>query len=401
MPFVKESKSSRYHRRRRWAESFAVAAQALVLVGAVVFDLSLRLSESAAAASLPTRLAPMAVIAANGLVLSLAIDLAALPFFVYSRYSLERRYRASRSGLTAWLRAYTQAMGVYVVVWVASATLLYTIIQRWPGGWWLAAGIVLTLLTITVTYLGPRLVLPRLYDLRPIARPELRARLGALTCRVGTPVMAIQEWRSETEVSRPSAALVGLGATRQVLLSDSLLADYTDEEIEVVFAHELAHDINNDIWQMIVYEGGVATLACGTAHLVLNWTGPAFGVSGVGDVTGLPMLVMVAGGVVGLLAPVSNVLSRWHERRADRYALDVTNNPEALASSLRRLGEQTLAEEHPSRLVTWLFYTHPPLANRAATGAVRSDDACVRWPGLTPRTGSPGAESSSVPRNRS
>ena len=84
---------------------------------------------------------------------------------------------------------------------------------------------------------------------------------------------------------------------------------------------------------------------------------------------------LVVGGVVLLMAPVRNWLSRRHERRADQYALDLTKNPEALASSLRRLGAQTLAEERPSRLVKWFFYTHPPLADRAETArSARTED---------------------------
>ena len=149
------------------------------------------------------------------------------------------------------------------------------------------------------------------------------------------------------------------GRTRRVLLSDALLADYSDDEIEVVLAHELAHHAHHDIWKTIVYEATVVVAACGAANLVMQRFGAALGMTGLRDVGGLPLLVVVAGAVVTILAPVRNVLSRRHERLADQYALELTKNPTALVSSLRRFGEQTLAEERPSRLVEWLFYTHP------------------------------------------
>jgi len=314
----------------------------------------------------PPLLNVMAASAIAGLALSVLIDLFALPFVFYSRYVLERRYHVSRLAFGVWSRTYAQAMGVHAIVWMSSAMTLYTIVHLWPVEWWIVAGAIFLLITVATTYLGPRIVLPRLYNLRPIARPELRARLDTLTRRVGTPVVEIQEWPVKDGTSRPAAALVGLGSTRQILLADTLLADYSDDEIEVVTAHELAHYVHHDGWQTIACEGAVFTLACGTAHLVLDWTAPAFGLSGIRDVAGLPVLAMVAGGVEMALAPVRNFLSRRQERRADRYALEVTNNPEALASTLRRWGSQTLAEERPSRLVEWFFCSHPSLGDRTA-----------------------------------
>ena len=157
---------------------------------------------------------------------------------------------------------------------------------------------------------------------------------------------------------------MGIGSTRRVLLSDALLADYSDDEIEVVLAHELAHHLNYDIWKTVVYETVVVVAAAAVGHLAMGWFGAALGMAGPHDVGRLPLLVLVGAAVVMVLAPVSNVMSRRHERRADKYALELTKNPAALVSSLRRFGEQTLAEERPSRLVEWLFYTHPPMAER-------------------------------------
>ena len=86
--------------------------------------------------------------------------------------------------------------------------------------------------------------------------------------------------------------------------------------------------------------------------------------AGVADVAGLPLAVLAGGGALLLLAPLTNLLSRGLERRADRYALDLTGKPEALASSLRRLASQSLAEERPSRVTAWLSYSHPPWSDR-------------------------------------
>ena len=82
---------------------------------------------------------------------------------------------------------------------------------------------------------------------------------------------------------------------------------------------------------------------------------------------GLPLLLLAAGGVSLVMVPVAHAMSRAFERRADRFALDLTRNPSAFVTAMRRLGAQNLAEEHPSKIVQWLFYSHPPVGERIAT----------------------------------
>ena len=96
-----------------------------------------------------------------------------------------------------------------------------------------------------------------------------------------------------------------------------------------------------------------------------RWT--ASGCSEPADVAGLPLLLLAAGAVSLVMVPLAHAMSRAHERRADRFALELTRNPAAFISAMRRLGAQNLAEEHPSRIVQWLFYSHPPMRERIAT----------------------------------
>ena len=375
---MNEDKSSRYHRHRRRAEGLAVAARVLSLVG-IGSGFSLWLAATVGRlpglVSVPPSLLTTAVIVAQTLTLSVVCDLAALPFVAYSRFWLERKYRQAECRPIVWLAGYGRAMSLHVAVWICSALTVYATIWAWPTVWWLVTGVAFVLVMVTLTHVGSVLILPWFYELKPLDRPNLRARLESLTRRVGTPLAAIQEWRLGLEKGRPDAALVGIGSTRRVLLSDALLADYSDDEIEVVLAHELAHHAHHDIWKTIVYEATVVVAACGAANLVMQRFGAALGMTGLRDVGGLPLLVVVAGAVVTILAPVRNVLSRRHERLADQYALELTKNPTALVSSLRRFGEQTLAEERPSRLVEWLFYTHPPMADRMSAARAAAENA--------------------------
>jgi STE24 endopeptidase len=173
---------------------------------------------------------------------------------------------------------------------------------------------------------------------------------------------------------KANAALTGIGRTRRILLSDTLLADYTDDEIEVILGHELAHHVHRDIWKSIGVEVALIALGFFVASRLLALSVGHFGIAAVDDVAALPVLALGAGLVSVLLLPVSNALSRAHERAADRYAWEATRNAGAFVSAMRRLGSQNLAEEHPSRLVEVLFHSHPPIAARIAAAQAWAAD---------------------------
>jgi STE24 endopeptidase len=197
-------------------------------------------------------------------------------------------------------------------------------------------------------------------------------------------VLGAFEWRVGDRTRKAAASLVGLGASRRILLSDTLLADHPDDEIEVIVAHELAHQVHHDVWTSIAVQGGSVLAGCYLAQQVLLVAAPAAGLSGPGDLAALPLVALVAGGASVALRPVAHALSRAQERRADRFAIAVTRNAAALVSALRRIGATNLAEERPSRLVEALFHTHPPLASRmAAAQAVAAQAAAPAPPSHT------------------
>lgn len=342
-----------------WAALLAGAAGAGLPLGFVD-----AVAAGAALARIPEAFHGSALAAAYAAGLALAGQVAALPLAWYGEFVLDRRFGVSRRRAIAWLRGYAGATLLRAAVWTSGAAVLHAALHAWPAWWWLGVGMALAVLTAAAAHVAP-LALPWLYPLRPLERHALRRRLEALAQRAGAPALGIHEWRLGSEHPRPNAALVGIGSTRRVLLTDALLADYSDDEIEVVVAHELGHHVHRDVWKTMAYETAAAALACGAAQAALHWAGPALGLTtGAADAAGLPLAVLAGGGALLLLAPLTNLLSRGLERRADRYALDLTGKPEALASSLRRLASQSLAEERPSRVTAWLSYSHPPWSDR-------------------------------------
>ncbi|HWJ55869.1 MAG TPA: M48 family metalloprotease, partial [Vicinamibacterales bacterium] len=205
------------------------------------------------------------------------------------------------------------------------------------------------------------------YRFTPLDREGLRVRLLELSQRAGVPVLGAFEWGLGEKTSRANAALVGAGRTRRILVSDTLLKDYSDDEIEVILAHELAHHVHHDIWTALALEALLVGAALFGAHLAATAPASPFGPRDPADLGALPLMILAAGVVSLLLAPVSNSWSRHNERRADRYALTLTGRADAFVSAMRRLGAQNLAEERPSLLVLWFFHTHPTMDERIAS----------------------------------
>ena len=299
-------------------------------------------------------------------VLALLLELLQLPLAFYRGVTLERRYELSTQTTARWWIDHVKA-GVLSLVFATGAALLVLALIRWdPERWWILAASAFTVILVLLAQLAPVVLLPLFYTITPLTRDALRERLVALADRAGTRIAGVFEWRLSDRTKKANAALAGIGRTRRILLSDTLLAEHSDDEIEVILAHELAHHVYRDIWSAIVVEAVLIALGCYMADLALGTFAASVGLEGKGDIAALPLLVLAAGAVSLALMPMSNALSRAHERRADRYALTMTRNAPAFINAMRRLAAQNLAEEEPSRLVQVLFHTHPPTAARIA-----------------------------------
>ena len=180
---------------------------------------------------------------------------------------------------------------------------------------------------IVLSRIAPVLLMPIFYRFRPLDRDSLRERLMTLSRRAGVPVLGAFEWGLGEKTTRANAALVGVGQTRRILVSDTLLKDYTDDEIEVILAHEMAHHIHHDIWTALALETLIVAAALYSAHAAVTRFGGFTGAAGPGDLAALPVLILAAGLVSLVLRPIGNAWSRYNERRADRFALTLTRRP--------------------------------------------------------------------------
>jgi STE24 endopeptidase len=373
---VNEDKSARYNRHKRRAGVVSLVWGVLLLTALVVTPASVALRDVASravpAAGALHRVAEVTVYVA---LLSVLNEIVTLPFGYYSSFVLERRYGLSRQTMAGWLVDQAKGLSVGLLLGAAAANILYALIARFHSIWWLPAGLVFALLIVVLANLAPVILLPLFYTVKPLSREELRHRLLTLAERAGARVLGAYEWGLGDKTSKANAALTGIGNSRRILVSDTMLSQYSDDEIEVVLAHELAHHVHGDIWKGIAFETALILAGFYCASWVLRVAGPLAGLQGPDDVAGLPILLLAAGAVSLVMLPLAHALSRAYERKADRFALALTRNAPAFVSAMKRLAAQNLAEEEPSRIVQWLFYSHPPIRERIAAARAYASNA--------------------------
>lgn len=364
---MNESKATRYQRATRRGHAAGLLSAGLVLSAIALTPASRQMATAARAIAAPiSGLAGDAV--ALGVFVGLLVvawELATLPAVVYLARRVNRTYVA-RASLSIEEVLGAQA-GATLVALPAALLVGGTVAVAVAAGgrfWWLVAGLVLALCLAAALRLAP-LVFARLADVRPLSRPELAARLRQLALQAGVPIVGIDEWVVERHAAA-TALVIGVGRSRRVLVSSEIARQWTDDEIAVVVAHELAHHAYRDLWSSLALDVAVLSLSLLSASLAVAAFGVRLQLGGPADLAALPLIALVAGGVWVVATPVRHALSRRHERRADVFALGITGQSDAFGAAIRRLGARHLAEERPSALTRWLYYRHPSVAERLA-----------------------------------
>lgn len=362
----REDDARRYH---RWQFGLSIADYLLTatVLGAWLW--------SGAAVGLRAWLArstdsPWLQVAVLFLAVGASATLLTLPLDIAQGHLLPRRFGLSHQSLAAWGRDRAKALALGAGLGLLAMEILYACL-RLTAWWWLLAEAIVFAGMLLLAAAVPLWIVPLFYRLTPLEDAPLRERLLALARRIGVPVVEVAVADLSRKGRAANAAVVGLGRTRRILVSDTLLSEFPPEEVEVVLAHELGHHARRHLARSLAVQGGLTLAVLGLADLGLRaWWGAAR-LTGPSDPAGLPLLALLLLGLGLAATPFAAAWSRRLEREADRFALEVTGAHEPFVSAMERLGALNLAERRPHRLKEFLFATHPALERRIAEARAR------------------------------
>jgi len=363
-------RARRYSRLREWLTLIGMLGSGLLSVVALTTGLSAWLRDRA------TRVAPrkLGPVMPYTIAVSVLSFLASLPLSYAGGHLVERRFGLSNQGVRAWFAEQLKGLAVGLALGAPLAQGVYWLIRRYPRSWWALLSAAVVPLSVVLGSLAPVLILPIFNKFEPLRDRALGERMKRLAAAEGVKVADVLQMDMSRQTSKANAFFTGFGRTKRIVLGDTLLDAFTPDEVEVVVAHELGHQVHRDLWKGI----GVGALTTVTttyavrrlAPLLFARIGPRAGLDpeqGAGDVAALPALLLLTGGASLVLSPLQNAWSRrLVEHTADRYALELTHDPDAFISAMEKLGRMNLADPAPPALVKYLLYSHPPLRERIA-----------------------------------
>ena len=355
--------------RQRLARALFTTRFRIGLVRSAVFaagvGLFLLLGGSAALRDLGGGGSPWLIVFAYFTVLYVALDLAALPFAAHG-HALETRFGLARQGWRGWGLDTLKSTAIGYVLTLVGVAGLYWLLRDLPALWWLVAWAAGLGITAVAGMIAPVVLLPLFYKVTPLQDPALASRLRALADRAGVPVLGVFVVRASAKTRRSNAALAGAGRTRRILLTDTLLATHTPDEIEAVLAHEIAHQKHRDFLAGFAESAATSLVSPVVLQAVLPWAASLLGLQGIADPAGMPILMLGAGAVSLAFGPIERALSRRREARADGFALTMAGDPPAFASAMVRLHDENLSWAQPPRWLESLLLSHPAGWRRVA-----------------------------------
>lgn len=293
-----------------------------------------------------------------------SLQLVETPLSFYSEFTVDHRFGLSTQTLRGWLVDVMKGLGIELLFGVAAGFAVYYLI-RTVSLWWLAAAALFAVFSIVLSILLPYIIMPIFYKVTPLSDQTLKDDLLGMSRKMGAKnidhVLVADESRKSI---RANAFFSGIGKSRAIVLFDTLLNNFTRREVVTVVGHELGHYVNKDIWKEALVSGLFAIPPFFIADYALKWSMGRLGLASMADPAGVPIVLGILIGVGFLLQPISNGISRVLERQADEFALRAVDDSEAQASAERRLADLSLAVDKPNRLVELFFYSHPSSSRR-------------------------------------
>jgi STE24 endopeptidase len=289
-----------------------------------------------------------------------------LPWSAYEGYFREHRYGMSNQTLGAWLGDQAKGLAIALVLGTLAITAIYAVLRRAPRTWWLWGSLVLIGFAMFGAAIAPVYLEPVFNKFTPLPESPLKHEILSMARANGIPATDVYEFDASKQTKRMSAHVSGLFGTTRISMNDNLMNRGSNEEIEAVLAHEMGHYVLNHVYKGMLFIGVIIV----AAFAALRWAfdalqaryGARWGIRGVGDVAGLPLLLFLFSAVMFVLTPVTNTITRTMETEADNYGVNVARQPDGFAQAALHLSEYRKMK--PGPVEEFVFYDHPSGWNR-------------------------------------
>lgn len=289
-----------------------------------------------------------------------------LPLHFYGSYVVEHKYGLSNLTKAKWFKDEMKSLLLGLITKLILIEALYLLLWKNPGNWWVWTAVVWIIFSVIMTRIYPSVILPLFYKVKPIENKILAERIKKFIEKEGGRVLGIFEWELSAKTKKANAAFTGMGSTKRVILGDTLINNYTDDEIETIIAHEFGHHRFRHLYKFLYIGAGVYIVSFAVINMVfkglIEWR--YYDSIDFFNIATFPLIALCIYIIQLVAMPALNVISRFFERQADRFAFEKTNNPDAFISGMSRLAEQNLANKEPNAIIEFLLYSHPAISKR-------------------------------------
>ena len=303
-------------------------------------------------------------------IVGLASTVLMLPLDYYAGFVFDHQYGLSNQTAVTWLRDYFVGGGVNAVMGLPVAALIYALLRRRPDTWWAWVTAVSVPLSIFFILLDPVFVAPLFNRFTPLKDQVLRREILTMAHRQGIPANDVYQVDASRQSNEVNAYVNGFGPTQRIVLYDTLLKDFTHEEIKHVMAHEIGHYVLKHIPLGIALSVagtflGSLLLYLASGAILRRWSG-WLGFDSLGHPAGFPLLLILGLGFSLPAMPFANAVSRRMEWQADRFAARIDHNNQAGITVYYKLARLNISDMDPPRWAQILFGTHPTPRERIA-----------------------------------
>ncbi len=287
--------------------------------------------------------------------------------------SLERRYGFSTQTWKGWFFDQVKGLLLQLILMGIVINLIYFAIDRNPELWWFYSFIGVFIFLAFIQFIAPYVIIPLFMKMESFPEGELRTRIENLAQTMGIKYKDIYLLKMSQQTTKANAMVTGFGSSIRIVLGDTLVSNFRPDEIEIVMAHEIAHQKHKDVYKGILFLAAVLLVSFYLIDLGFDPIVQQFGYNGKSDPRTLFYFYFALDLMTALFRPINNFYSRNREKAADIAAIRQIPNADTYESAFTRLAIQNLAYLYPSKLEVIFNYNHPPIKERIKYGKELAD----------------------------